>query len=80
MLILRQRHSGLAMNQHTYDDVQEMTYQQLGEINDAMQLMSTGHVSPILVRYVVRTDPQSRTTSPNRRRRHREHGHGIPCG
>jgi hypothetical protein len=43
------------MNQYTYDDVQQMTYAQLGAIDDAMLLTSTGHVSPMLVRYIVRT-------------------------
>ena len=43
------------MHQLSYDDVQKLSYAQLGAIDDPMALMATGQVSPILVRYAVRT-------------------------
>jgi hypothetical protein len=42
-------------NSYTFEDVQGMTFEQLGGIDDPMLLMSTTHVSPMLVRYIVRT-------------------------
>jgi hypothetical protein len=43
------------MTQLTFDEVQQLTYADLGAIDDPMDLASTGFVSPMLVRYVVRT-------------------------
>lgn len=43
------------MKQYTMEEVSRMTYAELGAIDDPMALMSTGGVSPMLVRYVVRT-------------------------
>jgi hypothetical protein len=44
------------MEQYSFEDVRRMSYAQLGAIEDPMDLMATGFVSPMLVRYVVRTD------------------------
>lgn len=43
------------MDQLSYQDVQKLSYAQLGAIDDPMVLMNTTQVSPILIRYVVRT-------------------------
>jgi len=42
--------------QYKYEEVLAMTFNQLGSIADPMLLMATGRVSPMVVRYVVRTD------------------------
>lgn len=44
------------MHQLSYNDVQKLSYEQLAAIDDPMALMATGQVSPILLRYVVRTE------------------------
>ncbi|QBR04184.1 hypothetical protein [Paraburkholderia pallida] len=43
------------MKDYTLQEVSRMTYAELGAIEDPMTLMSTGGVSPMLVRYMVRT-------------------------
>lgn len=43
------------MKQFTFEEILGLTYTELGAIDDPMQLAATGHVSPMLVRYVVRT-------------------------
>ncbi|REE21218.1 hypothetical protein B0G71_4370 [Paraburkholderia sp. BL27I4N3] len=44
------------MKQFTFDEVQSMTFAQLGAVEDAMDLMATGFISPMLVRYMFRTE------------------------
>ncbi|WP_460901100.1 hypothetical protein [Paraburkholderia jirisanensis] len=43
------------MEQYTMEQVSRMTYAELGAIEDPMDLMATGGVAPMLVRYMVRT-------------------------
>jgi hypothetical protein len=43
------------MTQLTFKEVQELTYADLGAIEDPMDIASTGFVFLMLVRYVVRT-------------------------
>ena len=42
------------MPAYTLHDVYSMTFEQLGAVQDPFELMSTGAVSPMLLRYVVR--------------------------
>jgi len=44
------------MKQYTYEEVLNLTFRELGAIVDPLQLAATQHVSPMLVRYVIRTD------------------------
>jgi hypothetical protein len=44
------------MRQYTFEDVERMSYAELGAVEDPLELAATGFVSPLLVRYVVRTD------------------------
>ena len=44
------------MKQFTFEDVLSLTFDELGAIEDPMQLAATAQVSPMLVRYVIRTD------------------------
>ena len=43
------------MKQYTFAEVLRMTSEELGGIDDPMQLAATENVSPMLVRYVIRT-------------------------
>ena len=43
------------MRQYNFSEVRSMSFEQLGAIDDPMDLVNTGHVSPMVVRYVVRT-------------------------
>ncbi|MCA3186457.1 MAG: hypothetical protein INH12_26760 [Cupriavidus sp.] len=43
------------MKQYTFEEVLHLTSIELGAIDDPMQLAATGHISPMLVRYVIRT-------------------------
>lgn len=43
------------MKQYSFEDVRQMSFEQLAAIDDPMQLSATGFISPMLVRYVVRT-------------------------
>lgn len=43
------------MKQYSIEEVRGMTYEQLGAIDDPFELMATTSMSPMLVRYVVRT-------------------------
>lgn len=43
------------MKQYSFEDVRQMRFEQLAAIEDPMQLAATGFISPMLVRYVVRT-------------------------
>lgn len=43
-------------SQYKYEEVLEMTFDQLGSIADPMMLMATGCVAPMVIRYVVRTN------------------------
>lgn len=51
------------MKQFKLDDVRAMSFEQLGAIEDPMDLMATGSIAPILVRYVVRTGQLERRYS-----------------
>lgn len=43
------------MRQYNFSEVRSMSFEELGAIEDSMALVNTGHVSPMVVRYVVRT-------------------------
>lgn len=43
------------MHQYSFAEVRAMSFEQLGAIDSSMELTNTGHVSPMVVRYVVRT-------------------------
>lgn len=43
------------MKQYSFEEVSQMSFEQLAAIEDPMQLAATGFISPMLVRYVVRT-------------------------
>jgi hypothetical protein len=43
------------MKQLELNEVRAMSFEQLGAVEDPMDLMATGSVAPILVRYAVRT-------------------------
>lgn len=43
------------MHQYTFDEVLHMSYEQLGAIQDPMQLSAATFVSPMLARYLVKT-------------------------
>lgn len=42
-------------SQYKYEEVLAMTFDQLGSITDPTMLMATGCVSPMVIRYVIRT-------------------------
>ena len=44
------------MMQYSQDDVGRMNFEQVGAIEDPLELSATGFISPMLVRYVVRTE------------------------
>jgi len=44
------------MTQYSLEEVGLMSFEQVGAIEDPMDLASTGFISPMLVRYVVRTE------------------------
>lgn len=43
------------MTSYSFVEVNGLSFEALGKIDDPLELMSTGFVSPILARYVVRT-------------------------
>lgn len=52
---VKQNTTGVPMRQFELDEVRAMSFEQLGAIEDPVDLMATGSVAPILVRYTVRT-------------------------
>lgn len=52
---VKQNATGEPMKQFELDEVRAMSFEQLGAVEDPMDLMATGSVAPILVRYAVRT-------------------------
>ncbi|VVE87674.1 hypothetical protein PBR20603_01611 [Pandoraea bronchicola] len=46
---------GEPMKQYELDEVRAMSFERLGAIEDPVDLMATGSIAPILVRYAVRT-------------------------
>jgi hypothetical protein len=51
---MKQDHRG-SMEKYNFDEAQQLGYEGLGAVSDPSLLTATGYISPMLVRYVVRT-------------------------